>query len=526
MLKGLLINNFKRYNPLNIKVMKKVLCLFAIFYAQLTLGQVTINQSNGTISDNITTPTGIQPDEAFRFRAGNVRQLDAGSSFTFNNSRWFSLGRVNTGSQSVYGLRLQLPNKALTLGYQDIADANPRIQWIGTGSNLGDLEFRVADSFTSTNSSLVATMTSDGKTAFGKLRDTSNPFTKKLAKVEIENLASNDINNPVGLRIFSTTNQFGTGESVGFDITQTSGSSNTGGKISTSNGTICTGLKIVTQGTEESVGISSSTSSFNARKIGFYGRVIGAGPFVAAVYGQVIGGNSNSYAGFFEGNVFTTGSYLASDKKLKENIIVEKNALERLSQLKPITYNYKKINEIILSEEKQHGFISQDFAVVFPELTKEITKPIFDENGEMKSNYSFKAINYSGLISVLTSAVNELNVEVEVLKKELAELKNDEYMSEFNTTISSFENNEGFVLKQNIPNPFSDRTSIRYKLEGTSNNASLMIFDMSGKIVKEFKLSEKAGEITIGASQIGQGMFIYSLVENGQELISKKLIVK
>ena len=50
----------------------------------------------------------------------------------------------------------------MTFGYQDINDDNPRIQWIDDRDNPGNLEFRVADDFMSTNSDLIAEMTSRG----------------------------------------------------------------------------------------------------------------------------------------------------------------------------------------------------------------------------------------------------------------------------------------------------------------------------------------------------------------------------
>jgi hypothetical protein len=61
--------------------------------------------------------------------------------------------------------------------------------------------------------------------------------------------------------------------------------------------------------------------------------------------------------------------------------------------------------------------------------------------------------------------------------------------------------------------------------QGTSK-ASLIIFDMNGGIKKEFPLTENKSEITVTASQIGKGLFIYSLVQNGQILETKKMIIQ
>ena len=69
-------------------------------------------------------------------------------------------------------MRFQADAKALTFGYQNVNDPlniNPRIEWIGNGASLGDLEFRVADSFNSTVSRLMATMRKDGNIPFVRI---------------------------------------------------------------------------------------------------------------------------------------------------------------------------------------------------------------------------------------------------------------------------------------------------------------------------------------------------------------------
>ncbi len=142
------------------------------------LSHAQLNYSAGTVTSPIppvpiTMPSTAAPNEIFRFQPGNVTQLDLGTNFNFTNSRWFSMGKVVTGTNTAYGLRFQLPNKALTFGYNNVTNLNPRIEWIGTGVDLGNLEFRVANGFGASGSpapsTVVATMTSFGNTVFGDL---------------------------------------------------------------------------------------------------------------------------------------------------------------------------------------------------------------------------------------------------------------------------------------------------------------------------------------------------------------------
>ncbi len=172
----------------------------------------------------------------------------------------------------------------------------------------------------------------------------------------------------------------------------------------------------------------------------------------------------------------------------------------------------------------QHGFISQEIAEVFPELTKDVVKPVFDENGKITSEVSFKALNYVGLISVLTAAIQELNTELIQVRQDLDEYKaNDAVRGQI---IQNTPAVNGYSIEQNVPNPFSDRTSIKFQLAPGVESATLSIFNLNGAFVRDYLLNGNSGEVEILASEIGKGMYIYSLNQNGQEIISKRMIVK
>ena len=57
-------------------------------------------------------------------------------------------------------------------------------------------------------------------------------------------------------------------------------------------------------------------------------------------------------------------------------------------------------------------------------------------------------------------------------------------------------------------------------------SATLSIFNLNGAFVRDYELNGNQGEVEILASEIGKGMCIYSLNQNGQEIISKRMIVK
>jgi hypothetical protein len=380
---------------------------------------------------------------------------------------------------------------------------NPRIEWIGaTAASAGNLEFRSGIGFGAPGSpgttTLVASMTPEGRTYFGNANPSIfNPTTPKVG------IGSDG---PTGLDI----QMFGNGSKIGanFNISHNA-----------------TGYAIFAdcQGGANSTTIFAKAGASDS-SIGVQGR-INANPntFGAAIFGE--GYNAGSgWAGYFTGDVFSTGMFMPSDERLKQNIVNENNILSRISLLRPVSYTYNSTEGIALPTVSQHGFISQELAKIFPELTKDITQPVFDDNGNIVSELSFKAINYIGLISILTGAVQELNTELAAVRDELADYKaNDNVRSQL---MQNSKATNGYSMEQNIPNPFSDRSSIRYQLAPGVEQATISIFNLNGGFVRDYVLEGNAGEITILASEIGKGMFIYSLTQNGQEILSKRMIVK
>jgi hypothetical protein len=105
----------------------------------------------------------------------------------------------------------------------------------------------------------------------------------------------------------------------------------------------------------------------------------------------------------YNGNVSITGDLdvlgdisSSSDINLKENIKTVENSLNTLTQLRGVSFDWKKTGR------SSYGVIAQELEEILPELVK---------NGEVKS------VNYNGLIGVLIEAVKELSEEVKELKK-------------------------------------------------------------------------------------------------------------
>ena len=146
---------------------------------------------------------------------------------------------------------------------------------------------------------------------------------------------------------------------------------------------------------------------------------------------------------------------------------------------------------------------------VYPELVYE------DDNGNV-------SINYVEMVPLLVQSIKEL-------KNELAELKGTSARKAKAGT-TSIEDNVSNVdmvrMDQNNPNPFSESTVITLNIPEQTQKASIFIYDMSGKQVQNIAVSER-GEtnITVYASDLSAGMYIYTLVVDGKVVVTRRMIV-
>ena len=103
------------------------------------------------------------------------------------------------------------------------------------------------------------------------------------------------------------------------------------------------------------------------------------------------------------GNITAFGN--TSDIKLKENIEVISDALDKVKQLKGITFNYKK------DGKKSTGLIAQDLEKVLPEAIYETIDA--DINGDPEDKHL--AIRYGNTVGLLVEAIKEQQEQIETL---------------------------------------------------------------------------------------------------------------
>lgn len=133
----------------------------------------------------------------------------------------------------------------------------------------------------------------------------------------------------------------------------------------------------------------------------------------------------NHYAGYFDGDVYTTGMYLPSDARLKYDIEPIPKALDILQSLEPVQYRYHsdQQSESQLPKGKRLGLIAQDLENILPNLVKDCTMNELDREGKLTRKRSFQAVNYVELIPLLISGIQEQQITIEKLSQRIKQLE-------------------------------------------------------------------------------------------------------
>ena len=277
----------------------------------------------------------------------------------------------------------------------------------------------------------------------------------------------------------------------------------------------------------------------------------------AAIYGTVSGdygaymNAGDRYAGFFKGDVKVVGSITATST-LQGTFLGESSSssgssgsglslrgasvASSLSGLNVTTYQKERPEMPEITETVYDGIDGET-----PQRGEEPEPDILDEQFYGKTHYALdadrleetfpdlvyvnkdgsKVINYMEMIPLLVQSINELSAKIEVLEGQVSEGAAKKARSTTNKKASLTQNK----LYQNTPNPFKEQTIIRFSLADDMQDAAICIFDMTGKTIKKMPVSSGMESVSIGGYELGEGMFLYSLVVNGQEIDTKRMII-
>jgi hypothetical protein len=247
---------------------------------------------------------------------------------------------------------------------------------------------------------------------------------------------------------------------------------------------------------------------------------------------------NNAFFGFFNQQFYRVyGQYhyattvlLTSDYRLKENFRKIENPLTKLLQLNGKKYDFIPESSDSIGDEKvkqekaklkkdKLGFVAQEVEKILPEAV------VYDENVDLYY------IDYNAVIPVIVEAmkeqqtvIKEQQTRIETLEAKIKDVQ-DNAAKEKSVTIEE-ENSEPATLNQNIPNPFSENTTINLYLPNTVSRATLYIYNMQGEQIKYIAVNERGNtSVTIEGHTLKAGMYLYTLIADGKEVDTKKMIL-
>ena len=277
--------------------------------------------------------------------------------------------------------------------------------------------------------------------------------------------------------------------------------------------------------------------------------------------GNVIIGNGTALGGAnpgenfqVDGSAYTNGMWRMSDMRFKKDTQIIQEPLDKLSKIDGITYLYAENKYTqgrnFRMNERQSGILAQQLKQVLPEAVREGKGGLY-------------SVNYDGIIPLLIEAHKTHQEEIKKQKQKIRQLKSkaqkvenleqqikelqkqvntlqqnqesanrfkNENNQEVNERTVSIENKDGqnqAILLQNRPNPYSNETIIPYFLPRDFESASLLITNTNGQLVKRVSLQQPGkGELTIQTQDLNAGQYVYSLIVDGLEIQSRKMVVK
>ena len=220
-----------------------------------------------------------------------------------------------------------------------------------------------------------------------------------------------------------------------------------------------------------------------------------------------------------DGYVWAAYLFQTSDEKLKKEINPISKALDKVMKLQGVSYSFINAEDNKTTNGRHIGFIAQEVEKILPEFV------LTNEKG-------VKGIAYSNMVALLVEAIKEQNKIIESLNTKV-----ESFGKELNACctvagIQSPKTSEGIAnikissLSQNIPNPFSENTEIGYVMAETSQKGTVYIFDMGGVLLKTYdNLKAGSNKLQVNGGDLKPGMYLYSLVIDGKEIDTKRMIL-
>ena len=270
---------------------------------------------------------------------------------------------------------------------------------------------------------------------------------------------------------------------------------------------------------------------------------------------------------------------VASDQRLKTNVREFSDGLEVIKQIKPVWFEYNGTAGLPTNTEAV-GTIAQELKTIAPYMVHDWT--YVDEKGNSKD---YLGVDYGAMDFVIVNAIKEQQNEIEEIQAAIANSENYEEeiaalqatilkQEEINRQLLSALQEQGLQLNnllqqlnqveldlqhcclqhqtgstntsgssetglhqdqphlaQNVPNPFSEKTIIRYYIpnsgKGKVESGMIRVMDLKGTVLWRYDLVDSGyGQIEIDANTFAPATYIYELIVGDKKIDSKKMVIE
>ncbi|MBX2977931.1 MAG: tail fiber domain-containing protein [Flavobacteriales bacterium] len=229
--------------------------------------------------------------------------------------------------------------------------------------------------------------------------------------------------------------------------------------------------------------------------------------------------------------IYVQEVYEMSDSTNKANIRTIENAKDKLAQLHGYTYEIEELKTDGMPT--RFGLLAQEVRRVLPEAT-DSAKGILMVNYNQFIPLLIEAFKSEAAeLDSLRDEMQVLKDEMNVLLDEIFKLRNDMQKCCSTSGLNVARDSElgadtkNARLFQNRPNPFRHETVIEYELPNSESlQSSIMVFNMNGQLKATFPVKGVGrGSIILNGNLLVPGLYLYSLVIEGVEIDTKRMIL-
>ncbi|MEP7168353.1 MAG: tail fiber domain-containing protein [Bacteroidota bacterium] len=236
-----------------------------------------------------------------------------------------------------------------------------------------------------------------------------------------------------------------------------------------------------------------------------------------------------------------TGITAYSDGRYKTNVKDDIRGLDFITKLNPVSYNVRpselhkiwgtpdsiseKINHSQVETIRYTGFIAQEVEKAARESGYDFTGIDIPHN-----DHEAYALRYTEFIMPIVKAIKEQqsiiekqNERIVTLEQQLSSLLSDG-LKQPGSKHSGDESQ--LLLSQNSPNPFKEKTVIKFYISENAGSGLIKIYAPGGSEIKSIPVSAKGfGETEISADALSAGTYNYMLFVDRKVMDTKQMVV-